>query len=201
MAFLNRHHRNHSWPPLFHLHLIDLNAHKQPAALPDIDEDPFAHFITPITEEDIQEEDPFSAAFSAGIIPSTSPSAAQSHASKTKQIRERVSEKWARYLARHHHDRLASPDAFEKESYLLDDPSYKTVIHEPRRGRSDSLLAEQGIRRPRASRTLSGHRHSWREPSVDIWTVLEEEEDKGEEKSKRDSGVVFEVPEIVISAS
>ncbi|KAL9085887.1 MAG: hypothetical protein Q9165_007370 [Trypethelium subeluteriae] len=153
-----RHHRHHSWPPLFHL-----VENKKEEPLPDIDEDPFAHFITPINEED----DPFETAFSAGIL-----DAEADHISKASKICSKITSRWVKYVARHHeslHERYHQ-DALEEQRY-------KTVIVEPTRGRPDLRQ-----KRPRASRTLSGHRHSWREPSVDIFTVMEEAEDQAPEE-------------------
>ena len=68
---------------------------------------------------------------------------------------------------------------------LNDTPSIVTqittpriVITEPTRGRAQELVARKAQNRRRYSRTLSGHRHSWREPSPDLWTVDESEEEE-----------------------
>ena len=50
-------------------------------------------------------------------------------------------------------------------------------ITEPSRGRAQDLATRKQQNRRRYSRTLSGHRHSWREPSPDLFTVDESEEE------------------------
>ena len=165
MASRARHSRHHSWPPLFRLVEI-----KKDQPLPDIDEDPFAHFITPINEED----DPFETVFSAGIL-----DAQADRVPKTNNLCSKIASRWAKYVASHHsnlHEQYHPQPS--------DDRPYKTIIHEPHRGRAD--LRQQ---RPRTSRTLSGHRHSWREPSVDIFTVMEEAEDQMSDQ-KSDDGLL-----------
>ncbi|KAF2841096.1 hypothetical protein M501DRAFT_929703 [Patellaria atrata CBS 101060] len=173
-AVPKHHQRTYSWPP--NLHLLDIRhlTQSKQQDLEDIDEDPFSHFLTPVTEED----DPFdSFQFSAGIILNETP-----RASKARKFKASISKKWARYVAKHHrvlHQHYHAPKHHQQ--------NYKTVIrvpsitvtapHEPTRGRAQEILAEQkGQKRMRASRTLSGRRHAWREPSVDIFTVMEEAE-------------------------
>ena len=158
MASRSRHIRHYSWPPIFHL-VVEA---KKDKSLPDIDEDPFAHFITPISEED----DPFDTVFSAGIVHNET-----DYIPKVSRIYNKIACRWAKYVARHHAD---LHEQYHEEP--VDDRPYKTVIHEPMRGRPDLRQ-----KRPRTSRTLSGHRHSWREPSVDIFTVMEETEDQMKE--------------------
>ncbi|KAI9657382.1 MAG: hypothetical protein M1821_003064 [Bathelium mastoideum] len=157
MASPSRHKRHHSWPPI--LHLVEIKKEK---SLPDIDEDPFAHFITPISEED----DPFDTVFSAGIL-----DAPADDVPKANKFYNKIATSWAKYVARHH---VTLHEQYHQEA--SDDRPYNTVIHEPTRGRPDIRQ-----KRPRTSRTLSGHRHSWREPSVDIFTVMEESEDQVKE--------------------
>lgn len=158
-------------------------------ALPDIDEDPFAHFLTPVVEED----DPFDGlSLSAGIISHDGP-----RASKASKFKSTVADKWTRYV-KHNHIQLhqqyhdSSPDEDEESFMQLDDdrlfespqtvsqlsgpPTPRITITEPTRGRAQELVSQKPRRR-RYSRTLSGHRHSWREPSPDLFTVEESEED------------------------
>ena len=163
MASPSRHNRHHSWPPIFHL--VD---HKKEKPLPDIDEDPFAHFITPVEEED----DPFETAFSAGIL-----DAPADHISKAGKICRKIASGWTKYVANHH--------TMLCEQYHRQAPDiqpYETVIHEPSRGRADLRRSN----RPRTSRTLSGHRHAWREPSDNIFTVMEEAEEQVQGLGKED---------------
>jgi len=161
--------------------------------LEDIDENPFAHFLTPVSEED----DPYDGmSMSAGIVV---PEGVRS--SKTSKFKSTVADKWARYV-RHNHAQLhnhyheESPDEDEESFMQLDDnrlndtphvinhltgpPSPRIVITEPTRGRAQELVAQKTHTRRRTSRTLSGHRHSWREPSPDLFTVEESEESEEE---------------------
>jgi len=62
-------------------------------------------------------------------------------------------------------------------SQLSGPPTPKIIVTEPTRGRAQELVSRsKGRGRRRYSRTLSGHRHSWREPSPDLFTVMETEE-------------------------
>ena len=158
--------------------------------LEDIDENPFAHFLTPVNEED----DPYDGmSMSAGIIV---PEGVRS--SKTSKFKSTVADKWARYVkhnhAQLHHYHEESPDEDEESFMQLDDnrlndtphmvshltgpPSPRIIITEPTRGRAQELVARKTQPHRRYSRTLSGHRHSWREPSPDLFTVEESEEEE-----------------------
>lgn len=162
------------------------------AGLPDIDEEPFAHFLTPLSEED----DPYHPmSLSAGIIDHEGP-----RANKASKFRSNVSDKWTRYVKQNHtqlHTRYhvpAIPEEDEESFMGLDDDrlnySPQTIAHtsprititEPTRGRAQELVQRkernERHRRQRSSRTLSGHRHSWREPSPELFTVDESEEDE-----------------------
>jgi hypothetical protein len=187
-VFIN-HHRNYSWPPT--VHLLDLTLlspsakHKTVAtSLPDIDEDPFAHFISPINEED----DPYDVlSLSAGILPGELPTTN----SKADRFKASVAKKWARYWARNLQLPQIEPEEQQKPLDVPhietppDSPEqywdefgrpYKVVVREPTRGRAQDLLTPEAKRRRLTRRTLSGHRHSWREPSPELFTVSEEEE-------------------------
>lgn len=156
--------------------------------LPDIDEEPFAHFLTPVVDED----DPYDAlSLSAGIIVADGP-----RASKASKFKSSVSDKWARYVKSNHsqlHRRYHGPKVDDDEEsfmHLEDDrlndtphvvtqittPTPRITITEPTRGRAQELLSRKARRRN--SRTLSGHRHSWREPSPELFTVDESEEEE-----------------------
>ncbi|KAJ4312039.1 hypothetical protein N0V94_007645 [Neodidymelliopsis sp. IMI 364377] len=159
------------------------------AGLPDIDDEPFAHFLTPLSEED-DPYDPMS--LSAGIVINDGP-----RTSKASKFKSNVSDKWARYVKQNHtqlHTRYHVPSIPEEdeESFMsLDDDRLnytpQTVAHtsprititEPTRGRAQELVQrKERNRRQRSSRTLSGHRHSWREPSPELFTVDESEEEE-----------------------
>ncbi|KAI1529316.1 hypothetical protein PtrSN002B_009215 [Pyrenophora tritici-repentis] len=133
-SYLRNPHRAYSFPPWIEA------AENEASQLPDIDEDPFAHFITPISEA----EDPYELALSAGIDGDEGPRTTK--ASKFK-------------------------------SNVANNPS-KNSINETHRGRAQDLAARKQQNRRRYSRTLSGHRHSWREPSPDLFTVDESEEEE-----------------------
>ena len=184
-SYMRGPYRSYSFPPC----LEDLEyQHAQTKDLPDIDDDPFAHFISPITEED----DPWELSLSAGIV------LPEGHgSSKTLKFKSGLADKWARYVKHNHtmlHSQYHSPTIYEEddESFMgLDDnrlndtPSIVTQITassfamiEPTRGRAQELVARKAQNRRRQSRTLSGHRHSWREPSPDLFTVDESEEEE-----------------------
>ncbi|KAK5017071.1 hypothetical protein LTR16_000791 [Cryomyces antarcticus] len=176
------HHISYSWLPS--LHLFN-NVTPSQSTPPEIDEDPFAHFISPVVEED----DPFdNLAYSAGIVTVES-----EQLSKVAVWRARIAEKWAKYVARNREDlhwqyhdnkdRLYRTILVEPEPLSPGSSSPSIVVTDfdegPVRGRALEILPQKEKKRPRrgrASRTLSGHRHSWREPSVDLFTVLEEKE-------------------------
>jgi hypothetical protein len=185
-----RHSRSYSFPPC--IDSVDF-APPSEANLPDIDEDPFAHFLTPVNEED----DPYDGlSLSAGITIPDGP-----RTSKASKFRSTVSDKWARYVKNNHaqlHLRYHEAEpAEDDESFMqLDDdrlldtlhvvsqlrgppspPPPRIVVTEPTRGRAQELVSRKTRSRHRHSRTLSGHRHSWREPSPDLFTVDESEEE------------------------
>jgi hypothetical protein len=184
-SYLRSPYRSYSFPPC--LDSVD-EEYTQENNLPDIDEDPFAHFITPINEED----DPYDLSLSAGIIIPDGP-----RATKASKFKSNVADKWARYVKHSHqqlHTRYHTPTILEEdeESFMgLDDARLndtpniveqisppRITITEPSRGRAQELVARKAQNRRRYSRTLSGHRHSWREPSPDLFTVDESEEDE-----------------------
>ncbi|KAH8712274.1 hypothetical protein GQ44DRAFT_625422 [Phaeosphaeriaceae sp. PMI808] len=183
-SYLRNSYRSYSFPPCIDSIEMD-HAHEQD--LPDIDENPFAHFITPISEED----DPYDLSLSAGIIIPDS-----QRTSKASKFKSNVADKWARYVKQNHtqlhtqyHPSIIQED---DESFMgLDDdrlndiPSIMTQITKPRifiveptRGRAQELVTRKVQNRRRYSRTMSGHRHSWREPSPDLFTVDESEEEE-----------------------
>ncbi|KAF1849152.1 uncharacterized protein K460DRAFT_86062 [Cucurbitaria berberidis CBS 394.84] len=177
--------RSYSFPPC--IETIE-GEHPQANNLPDIDEDPFSHFITPVNEED----DPWELSLSAGIHVPDGP-----RTTKASKFKSNVADKWTRYVKNNHtqlHSQYHTPTIQEEdeESFMgLDDdrlndtPSIVTqittpriTITEPTRGRAQELVARKVQNRRRMSRTLSGHRHSWREPSPELFTVDESEEEE-----------------------
>ncbi|KAI9709896.1 MAG: hypothetical protein M1820_002973 [Bogoriella megaspora] len=182
MAFLARlpydHHRMHSWPPS--IHVSPRSPSRKPNKkqivnpLPDIDEDPFSHFLTPVDED----EDPFSFSFSAGIIPDDRQSGS---------FYARIIGKVTRHANRHHGTpEKSSPYQVSVRSPEDAAPSYKTEIHEP------SWITEAKEEGPKKKMRPPGpkrRRHTWKEPSRKLWTVDEEEEGK-----EGVDGVVEEAP-------
>lgn len=184
-SFMRNPHRAYSFPPW----LEDEEAeHDSCNNLPDIDEDPFAHFISPITEA----EDPYELSLSAGIDLDEGP-----HTTKATKFKSKISDKWAHYIKQNHnelHTQYHAPTIYEddEETFMgLDDARLndtphvvsqlsptKITFNEPSRGRAQDLAARKQQNRRRYSRTLSGHRHSWREPSPDLFTVDESEEEE-----------------------
>ncbi|KAF2677414.1 hypothetical protein K458DRAFT_262397, partial [Lentithecium fluviatile CBS 122367] len=178
--------RSYSFPPC----IESIEIPSAEADLPDIDEEPFAHFLTPVHEED----DPYDAlSLSAGIIV---PDGART--SKASKFKSNVADKWARYVKSNHthlHGQYhgTQPDDDEESFMQLEDDRLNDTPHmvtqlttsppritvtEPTRGRAQELLSRKARSRRRYSRTLSGHRHSWREPSPELFTVDESEEDE-----------------------
>jgi hypothetical protein len=188
-ASKKHHHRTYSWPPS--LHLIDISALRLP--LPDIDDDPFAHFISVPVDDDDPAADMLS--FSAGIVapPSSSASA------KAYKFRTSIARKWSRYIAKHYailHHRHHSIAVIPKEQQvpiitLNEESSFK---HEPTLGFGHDLLPESHAFRQqkRPSRAHHHSRHSWHPPPADLFTIKEEEgevqaiEDQNEHKAYKE---------------
>ncbi|KAF2759117.1 hypothetical protein EJ05DRAFT_333368 [Pseudovirgaria hyperparasitica] len=200
-SFVN-HTRGYTWPPSVHLlDSSDVATHLESVAeeLPDINEDPFAHFISPVTEEDDPYDEEYD--FNAGITVVEQPP----NKVKSQKFRTTVAKKWAQYVALHHThihriyhgptlSQIATIDELLQEPpELTDDEAvpYKVEVRAPReptRGRAQDLLLPRPrfSRGRRYSRTSSGRRHSWREPSPDLFTVMEESE--GQSMRETDDG-------------
>lgn len=178
--------RSYSFPPT--LESLDYSSQSE-NELPDIDEEPFAHFLTPLTDED----DPYGPlSLTAGIFAPNTP-----RTSKASKFKSNVADKWARYVkgnhtqlhSRHHVPELQTLEEDDESFMQLEDDRLndapqvithltppRTNIVEPTRGRAQELLTRRSRRR--YSRTFSGHRHSWREPSPDLFTVDESESEE-----------------------
>ncbi|KAL5405880.1 hypothetical protein PMIN04_012214 [Paraphaeosphaeria minitans] len=178
--------RSYSFPPC--LDSLDYSSQSE-NELPEIDEEPFAHFLTPLTDED----DPYGPlSLTAGIFAPNTP-----RTSKASKFKSNVADKWARYVkgshtqlhSRYHVPQLQTLDEDDESFMQLEDDRLNDTPHmvthiatpritttEPTRGRAQELLTRRSRRR--YSRTLSGHRHSWREPSPDLFTVDESESEE-----------------------
>jgi len=184
MPFLTYHSR-HSWPPFITTSINASTTSPYTSPSDTIDEDPFAFFISPLSESD----DPFDN-LSAGISPANARSRSSydvSAANLASKSPSALFKRWERYVERYH-PRLVARYHCSKQRKRRDisdqtakhdgEASRVPVVVEPPRGREKATLPYRGRR---SSRTLSGHRHSWREPSVDLWTVVEESnESQGE---------------------
>lgn len=182
-SFIRNHGRTVSFPPSIN----DVYVHKD--GLPDIDDEPFAHFLTPVSDED-NPYDPTS--FNAGIVVHDYP-----RSMKASKFKSNVSDKWARYVKQNHtqlHGRYHSatiPEEDEESFMGLDDERLndtpqtvtqisnpRTTLSEPTRGRAQELVTRKERNRRRHTRTSSGHHHSWREPSPELFDIDESEEEE-----------------------
>jgi hypothetical protein len=195
------HHRTYSWPPC--LQLLDVAAIRLP--LPDIDDDPFAHFISPPADDD---DDPASdvLAFSAGIVV---PPSSVSASAKAYKFRTSIARKWARYIAKHytliHHKRHneEAMTAHVSRQDLLD--TLGTVPlpkYDPTFSRSQELLSESHARR-RDKKSHHGHnshyhRHSWNAPPAELFTIQEETIQEEDAESVFDEQIVMSRSEVGI---
>jgi len=208
MSSFSDRHRTHSWPPPLHQRSSSSSSAtqarpkpKKHTAHPEVDDASLSHFIIPVTEED--DPDDF-LSLSAGIIPSSTDSS-----NKGASFRDRVQRRWDRYVKHQGASGLAPPawnyetateeQQVEMATTALSAVRVPVIIVEPTRGRAQEILANN--REHRASRKLVRHSHSWKEPSVHLFTVLETDEnetanqqqyvDKDERpslKKKHDSG-------------
>ncbi|KAF2431384.1 hypothetical protein EJ08DRAFT_696475 [Tothia fuscella] len=171
MPPLNNEHRNHSFPPC--LRFIQKKSSKYLAPpLADIDNDPWVHFLEPLNDDEEACLDYLN--FTAGIL-------TESEVSKKKSSKFRPinAKKWTRNTVSYHHGAYSRPE--DQHGFVENrlNPWSHVVKHDIR----SSTRSPEGeiITRPRGrskTRTLSGHRHSWREPSAEIFTVQEEVDTK-----------------------
>jgi len=176
----SNHRRNLSWPPI--IQIIDALGAED--ALPNIDDDPFSYFLSPIKDDDGQDD---ALAWSAGIVdpPST----------KQSTLYKFIERKWEKFVAkdvpelheRYHNTEEKNSDDIEEyiwpeQGYRIDRMNWSPphqrphslTEYEPLRGRIQSDRLHAQLRRN--PQHLSVHRRSWREPSPEISTVLEEPE-------------------------
>ncbi|KAI9809988.1 MAG: hypothetical protein M1827_006755 [Pycnora praestabilis] len=215
MTFLT-HHSRHSWPP-FDLPTTISPGTSKPKS---IDENPFAFFVSPsdndpptsIFESDIFDDDDWN----AGIL--SLPSSSHRHnthrndpssvalAARTPAA---ILRRWANYVEKHH-PRLASLHHNPRSVLQGISPSNSATSSpssSPRLGSggTQAQIRRGGVNlspvdggatrqrgRPQMRSRSSGHRHSWREPSVDLWTVEEgTEEIEKEDIGNRDGEIVI----------
>ena len=173
------HHRRYSWPPS--LHLIDVS--KIDVPLPDINEEPFAHFVsTPPPEEDIEAALDV-LAYSAGIDTSRVAPLSRSK-EKAFKFRTSITLKFARligkYLKGDARRRGLREAAVSKDTAAVSGKEMKKRArekHEHTLGHAQTLLAESDAsRKSGKARRMGLHRqrHSWHAPSNDLYTIMEE---------------------------
>ncbi|QDS69256.1 hypothetical protein FKW77_002050 [Venturia effusa] len=159
--------RNHSFPPC--LQFVRRSSCKTLSPpRPGIDDAPWAYFLSEV-EDDDDPSDLFD--YTAGIIASSDASSRK----KPAKFRPSDLDKWNKQGVNFHHGTYQRREEEHGFVQNRNDPWSHIVEH-------DVVAASHPIdirRQPRPSipsrsRTLSGHRHSWREPSVDIFTVAEE---------------------------
>ena len=170
----HHHQRSHSWPP-FHLYATP---HKK-----NIDDDPFAFFISasngPVTFPDDS--------IAAGIEQSArarslSPFLSRTHhepnlaaltaASHIAKLKKWIIKMERRYLNYKPPSSSGVPQNSPASSLQRSPASPQTRGRGNARGSPQSLIN-------RSTRSHSARPRVWKEPSGDIWTVLEEQEDVG----------------------
>lgn len=167
----------------------------------DMDEDPFSHFLSPVLDD----EDPFDDdEFTAGITPYE-----DEIETKRTNFRTRIGERWETFMARPKQRPRTPPDEDQMPDLETDDldalrspqgsPPDMTMLDEELDGWEADRARQRRtfgfpLLRPRlkTSRTLSGRKHSWAEPSADLWTVDEDDENdtvrpigRGRDKQRR----------------
>jgi len=168
MSRLGQHNRNHSFPPCLRFTQRSSSKHLSPPT-PDINEAPWAHFLSPVDDDD----DPSDFLnFTAGIIATSDASAKK----KPSKFRPSNSKKWDHRVVNFHHGTYHRRDEDHGFVENRQDPWSHIVEQDVMAAShpSDGSREARPRGRSKTRQTLSGHRHSWREPSVDLFTVEEE---------------------------
>ncbi|MCJ1404534.1 hypothetical protein MMC11_007760 [Xylographa trunciseda] len=168
------HRRSHSWPP-FRVHSLE-----RPK---DIDENPFAFFITTAGGSDEIPED----SMSAGIEKtprSRSLSPLYRHKRQNPDLASLTVpnpfsrlKRWIQKMEKQYfHQGQLSP--FEVPQNTPESLLPRSPVSPPSRGRGNIRGSPRSLR-SLDSRSHSGRPRVWREPSEDIWPVVEEHEEVG----------------------
>lgn len=181
MSRLGHHSRNHSFPPALHFRQRPSKALNAP--LPDINDEPWLHFLSNSEEDEYVDH----LHFDAGILSTT-----ESSKRKANKFRPAASKKWSdQPTVHHHHGEFQRSE--DEHGYVRNRPDPFAGIW----GDADMAASHPSDvgRQPKhhSRRTSSGHRHSWQEPSINLFTLDEENNEAIE--SSEDEGV----PTIVIS--
>jgi hypothetical protein len=167
MTRLGKHNRNHSFPPC--LQFIQRSSSKNLSPpRPDINDAPWAHFLSPVDDDD----DPSDFLdFTAGIIAGSDATLKK----KPTKFRPSNAKKWDKQVINFHHGTYQRRDEDHGFVENRQDPWSHIVEQDVMTASHPSDTSRQARPRMRSrTRTLSGQRRSWREPSVDIFTVEEE---------------------------
>jgi hypothetical protein len=171
MSTSTHHHRRYSWPPS--LQLVDVSHIEIP--LPDINDDPFAHFLSKAPPEEDIEAAIDALTYRAGIDSSTITTVSKRKETAFK-FRASIALKFSRlidkYLQRDVARRLKRDSAVSRRTI---GPSV-VEGREPTLGHAQVLLAESDARRRKSTRKANAHRfrHSWHAPADALYTIIEE---------------------------
>ncbi|MCJ1377595.1 hypothetical protein MMC17_000690 [Xylographa soralifera] len=168
------HRRSHSWPP-FRVHSL-----QRPK---DIDENPFAFFITTTVDSEEIPEGPMS----AGIEKTPRSRSLSPLRLRAKHNPDLASltvpnpfsrlKRWIQKMEKQYfHQGQLSPLEVPQNTPVSLLP--RSPASTPSRGRGSIRGSPRSLRSP-DSRSHSGRPRVWREPSEDIWPVVEEQEDIG----------------------
>lgn len=166
MPFLGIQHRNHSFPPSFRFTQKTASETLAPPE-PEIHDKPWAHFLSPTLTCDDAED---FIDFTAGIITSPKPTKR-----KHSKFRPSNANKWNHKVINYHHGTFQRPEEQHEFVENRSDPWSHVVENDLKTPAEPTEQANQVCSRGRSkTRTMSAHRHSWREPSADLFTVEEE---------------------------
>lgn len=185
------HHRRYTWPPCEHL--IDVSKIQVP--LPEIDEDPFSHFLA---KEEPTDDDEY-VVYTAGILPTEQCVEPPTHAEKAFRFRTSISRRWKkfwdRYRAKLHSRRsteaarhIKAPEVEEEKSpsipHRTSSRNYHRLSEPSQLSRPDPTPVQREYSRPatghRRQHSSPSPRRSWHAPSPVLYSItetLDEEED------------------------
>ncbi len=178
--------RRDSWPPtILRLHDDELSTDE------DIDENPFAYFLTsPTPEEEVDDDDfEYFEDLSAGIeaedntktpVREVSPSSLQRIPLVTEGDDSYIGKGFAVPLSLRDFTLAHESKKRERERRVQAEIERTPSVSALRGRRTVRLTPTRTPRGRERTRSLSSQRpHSWREPSPDVWSIPEEKEDVG----------------------